>query len=322
MRAQRDVWGDTLVEIGAVDPSIVIVDGDLANSTKADKFAAAYPDRFVEVGIAEQNMVGIAFGLTTAGFRPWLSTFGVFLTHRALDPIRMLVSQTQAPVRVAGAYSGLLNGSSGKTHQDIEDLAIMRAMPNMTVLAPVDEIETAEVTRWASQHDGPVYVRLARDAVRQVLPDDYTFKLGEVITLRPGGVIALVSTGAQSSRVYEAAEILDEIGIHARVIHVPTIKPLHVPSLMEAVDGARIVITVEEHSIIGGLGGLVSETLAERFHSPRVARMGLQDAWSESGPNDFLLDKYGLSPKRVAQLVREYLNAPEATTRQIVGGNA
>ncbi|WP_426321699.1 transketolase family protein [Microbacterium sp. E-13] len=322
MKAQRDVWADTLVEIGADDPSVVIVDGDLANSTKADKFAAAYPDRFVEVGIAEQNMVGIAFGLTSAGFRPWLSTFGVFLTHRALDPIRMLVSQTQAPVRVAGAYSGLLNGSSGKTHQDIEDLAIMRAMPNMTVLAPVDEIEAAEVTRWASQHGGPVYVRLARDAVRQVLPDDYRFRLGEAVTLRTGGVVALVSTGVQSSRAYEAAELLDEVGLHVRVIHLPTIKPLHVPSFLEAVDGARIVITVEEHSIIGGLGGLVSETLAEQPNRPRVARLGLQDAWSESGPNDFLLDKYGLSPERVAEQVREYLNSADATALSTVGDAA
>lgn len=310
MRAQRDVWGDTLVEIGAYDPSIVVVDGDLANSTKADKFADAFPDRFVEVGIAEQNMVGIAFGLTTAGFRPWLSTFGVFLTHRALDPIRMLVSQTQAPVRIAGSYSGLLNGSSGKTHQDIEDLAIMRAMPNMIVLAPADEVEIAEMTRWASAHDGPVYIRIARDAVPAVLPEDYKFQLGRVVTLRPGGVVALVSTGVQSSRVNEAAAILSESHIHVRVIHVPTIKPLDVQSLLAAVDGARLVITIEEHSTIGGLGGLISETFSELTRAPRVARLGLEDKWAESGPNDFLLDKYGLSPERVADQVRGYLNSP------------
>ncbi|MCW3492705.1 transketolase family protein [Microbacterium sp. SSM24] len=319
MKAQRDVWGDTLVEIGAEDPSIVVVDGDLANSTKADKFAEAFPDRFVEVGIAEQNMVGIAFGLTTAGFRPWLSTFGVFLTHRALDPIRMLVSQTHAPVRIAGSYSGLLNGSSGKTHQDIEDLAIMRAMPNMTVLAPADEVEIAEMTRWASAHDGPVYVRIARDAVPAVLPENYQFRLGEVVTLHPGGVVALVSTGVQSSRVNEAAAILSESGIHVRVIHVPTIKPLDVHSLLAAVDGARLVITIEEHTTIGGLGGLISETLSELEGAPRVARLGLEDQWSESGPNDFLLDKYGLSPERVAEQVRGYLNSPVTL---VAGGRA
>lgn len=309
MKAQRDVWGETLVQIAESDPRVAVVDGDLANSTKADKFADAFPDRFIEVGIAEQNMVGIAFGLTTAGFRPWLSTFGVFLTHRALDPIRMLVSQTGAPVRIAGAYSGLLNGSSGKTHQDIEDLAIMRAMPNMTVLAPADEVEVAAVTRWAAEHDGPVYIRLARDAVPAVLPNDYRFMVGKVVTLRPEGSVALISTGVQSSRVNDAATILKEAGVVVRLIHVPTIKPLDVPSLRAALDGAQIVITVEEHSIIGGLGGLISETLGELSDAPRIIRLGLEDEWSESGPNDFLLDKYGLSPERVAEQVRRHLES-------------
>ena len=146
MSAQRDAWGETLVEIAGVDQRVVVVDGDLANSTKADLFAAAHPERFVEIGIAEQNMVGVAFGMSTLGYRPWLSSFAVFLTHRALDQVRMLVSQTRANVKIAGSYSGLLNGSSGKTHQDIEDLAIMRAMPGMTVLAPADEHEMRAAT--------------------------------------------------------------------------------------------------------------------------------------------------------------------------------
>lgn len=150
MKAQRLVWGETLAELAAADSRIVVLDGDLATSTRADLVADAVPDAFIQVGIAEQNMVGMAFGLTTVGYRPWLSTFGVFLTHRALDPIRVLVSQTKAPVRLAGAYTGLLNGASGKTHQDIEDLAIMRAMPNMTVLAPADEHEAEAMIRGPS----------------------------------------------------------------------------------------------------------------------------------------------------------------------------
>ncbi|WP_291049707.1 transketolase C-terminal domain-containing protein [Herbiconiux sp.] len=300
MKAQRDVWGETLVEVARTDETVMVVDGDLANSTKADLFAAAYPDRFVEVGIAEQNMVGIAFGLSTLGYRPWLSTFGVFLTHRALDPIRMLVSQTGAPVRLAGAYSGLLNGSSGKTHQDIEDLAIMRAMPNLTVIAPADEVEAAAVVRWACEHDGPVYVRLARDAVAPVLPEDYEFELGRVVQLRPGGPIALVSTGVQSSRVMQAAALLEADGVDVRVVHVPTIKPLDECSLLDALEGCSQVITVEEHSVIGGLGGLVAETLTTHGLALPVTRLGLADSWSESGPNGFLLEKYGLSPEQVA----------------------
>ncbi|WP_129785539.1 transketolase family protein [Promicromonospora panici] len=312
MKAQRDVWGDTVAEIGLTDPSIVLVDGDLANSTKADRFAREFPDRFIEVGIAEQNMVGIAFGLSTLGYRPWLSTFAVFLTHRALDPIRMLVSQTGANVRLAGAYSGLLNGSSGKTHQDVEDLAIMRAMPNMTVLAPADEVEAAAVTRWASDHEGPVYVRIARDAVRQVLPHDYTFRLGEAVTLRADGDIVLVSTGVQSSRVVEAADLLAAAGIRARVVHLPTIKPLNEASLLDSLKGASLLITVEEHTVIGGLGGAVCEVLGNYPTSPRVVRLGLDDQWSESGPDDFLLDKYGLSAQRVAEQVRSAVTTHEA----------
>ena len=150
MKAQRDVWGQTLVDLARSDSRVALVDGDLATSTKADLFAEAFPERFFEIGIAEQNMVGVAFGLSTLGYRPWLSTFGVFLTHRALDPIRMLVSQTGAPVKIAASYAGLLNGSSGKTHQDIEDLAIMRAMPGMTVIAPADAEEAEAAIRWSA----------------------------------------------------------------------------------------------------------------------------------------------------------------------------
>lgn len=162
MKAQRQVWGETLAELAGTDHRLVPLDGDLATSTRADIVADAHPESFIQVGIAEQNMVGTAFGLSTLGYRPWVSSFGVFLTNRALDQVRMLVSQTKAPVRLAAAYSGLLNGASGKTHQDIEDFAIMRAMPNMTVLAPADEIEAAHAIRWAAEHDGPVYLRRPR----------------------------------------------------------------------------------------------------------------------------------------------------------------
>ncbi|HEY8590341.1 MAG TPA: transketolase C-terminal domain-containing protein [Naasia sp.] len=313
MRAQREVWGETLALLGESDPTLVVVDGDLANSTKADLFARRFPERFVEVGIAEQNMVGIAFGLWTLGYRPWLSTFGVFLTHRALDPIRMLVSQTGASVRLAGSYSGLLNGSSGKTHQDVEDLAIMRAMPHMTVIAPADDIEAEAVTRWASDHEGPVYVRFARDAVGRVFPEGYEFIPGRTLVLRTGAEVALVSTGVQTSRVLEAAEALARQGVDAAVIHVPTLKPLDAESLLDSLGEHSTVITVEEHSVLGGLGGAVSEVVAERRPGMTVHRIGLLDEWSESGPNAFLLDKYGLSSMRVAEQVVDLLGTAGAT---------
>lgn len=304
MIAQRQAWGETVAEIAGADPTTIVLDADLATSTRSDITAAAHPDSFIQVGIAEQNMVGMAFGLSTMGYRPWVSTFGVFLTHRALDQIRMLVSQTGAPVRLCASYAGLLNGSSGKTHQDIEDLAIMRAMPKMTVIAPADEAEMRAVTRWASAHDGPVYVRVARDAVPAVFGEDHEFIPGVPRVVREGDDVVLVSTGVQTSRVLQAAELLAAGGVGARVIHLASLKPVDGDALLAQIGAAERVFTIEEHSVLGGLGGLVAEILSERERPLRVSRIGLEDRWSESAPNGFLLDRYGLSPERVAERVR------------------
>jgi transketolase len=302
MKGLRDVWADTLVALAKDDPRIVVLDGDLANSTKADKFAAAHPDRFLEMGIAEQNMVGVAVGMAALGFVPWLSSFAVFFTHRAVDPIRMLVAQTNANVKIGAAYSGLMTGFTGKTHQDIEDLAIMRAMPQMTVLAPADQYECAAMINWASDYNGPVYLRLTRDGSADVFGSDYQFAIGEVRLLRSGRHALLVSTGPQSVRCLEAANELAKQQIEVGVLHVPSIKPLNVAALLEACSAYDLIFTVEEHSIIGGLGGLVAEILSE--NSPRrVIRYGIEDKWGESAPNDFLLDKYGLSALQVSQRI-------------------
>lgn len=310
MKAQRAVWGDTLTELARTDDRIVVVDGDLATSTMAVTFAEAHPDRFVQAGIAEQNMVGIAFGMSTLGYRPWLSSFGVFLTNRALDQVRMLVSQTRAPVRLAAAYTGLLNGASGKTHQDIEDLSVMRALPNMTVLAPADETEAAAMIRWAADHDGPVYLRLARDAVADVFDDGYEFRVGAPVLLRDGGSdadVTVVSTGVQTSRTVEAITAVEAEGHRVRHVHLPTIKPLDDDALWALLDGAAQVVTVEEHSVVGGLGDVVAAVLAGHASGTRLHKVGLADSWAESGPNDFLLDKYGLSVERVADRIRAVL---------------
>ena len=302
MKALRDVFGDTLSELAQQNLSIVVLDADLANSTKADKFAQAHPDRFLEMGIAEQNMVGTAVGMATLGFVPWLSSFTVFFTHRALDPVRMLVAQTHANVKIGAAYSGLLTGYTGKTHQDVEDLAIMRAMPGMTVLAPADEFECAAMIRWATEYVGPVYLRLTRDPSPAVFRPDYSFAVGAVHQLHEGSDLLMISTGTQSSRCVEAAQELKKEGISAAVVHVPTIKPLPPEHLLSFCEKFDLIFTVEEHSRLGGLGGLVTEILSE--HSPRrVMRLGLQDEWGESAPNDFLLDKYRLSGRRVAEQI-------------------
>ena len=310
MKAQRQVWGETLAELAGTDHRVVLLDGDLATSTRADIVADAHPESFIQVGIAEQNMVGMAFGLSTLGYRPWVSSFGVFLTNRALDQVRMLVSQTRAPVRLAAAYSGLLNGASGKTHQDIEDFAIMRAMPNMTVLAPADEIEAAHAIRWAAGHDGPVYIRLARDPVPAVFDQDYTFVPGQPVPLREGGNgLLVISTGAQTARTAAALDLLNADGIRLRHLHLHTLKPADADAIIAYLARTSAVCTVEEHTVIGGLGELISDLVTRDGLGLRVTRIGLDDRWAESGSNDFLLDKHGLSPRRVADRLHGLLPA-------------
>jgi transketolase len=306
---QRDVWADTLVELGATNPDILVLDADLATSTKAEKFARAYPDRFLEMGIAEQSMVGTAVGLASLGFVPWLSSFTVFFTHRAVDQVRMSVAQTHANVKIGAAYSGLQLGFSGKTHLDVQDLAIMRAMPDMTVIAPADAAECAAVVRWATATPGPMFVRLGREAGPDVFGPDYAFQPGRVIRLREGADLLLVSTGQQTARTLVAAELLAREGIGAGVLHVPCLKPVDEAAIAEAASAVPIVVTTEEHSVLGGLGGLVAEIVTS--HEPRrVARIGIQDTWGESAPSPWLLDHHGLTPERVAERVLRELARP------------
>jgi transketolase len=304
MKALRDVFGDTLVSLGWTNPNVVVLDADLANSTKADKFAMAYPDRFLQMGIAEQNFVGVAVGLASVGFVPWLSTFTVFFTHRAIDPIRMLVAQTHANVKIGAAYSGVLTGLTGKTHHDVQDIAIMRAMPDMTVVAPADAIEGEAIIRWATEFQGPVYARLARDASPNVFDEKYSFVPGKTISLKEGSDVLMISTGPQSVRCLQAAELLQGQGVSAGVLHVPSIKPVNKEEIVRAAEEVKWVITVEEHTIYGGLGGMVAEILSEA--SPRrVIRFGIEDRWGESAPNDYLLDLFQMSPQRLSERIKQ-----------------
>ena len=299
----RDAWAETLCELAPDHPDLLVLDGDLATSTRADRFADAHPDRFLQMGIAEQNMVGVAAGLATLGYVPWLSSFAVFFTHRAIDQVRMLVAQTHANVKIGGAYTGLLTGFTGKTHQDVEDLAIMRAMPGMTVIAPADATECAAAVRWATDMRGPVYLRLARDAGPDLFDATYRFEPGRVIRVRDGSDVLIVSTGTQSARSLAAAVLLGAEGVSAGVLHVPSVKPVDAAAIADAAHHVRLVVTTEEHTILGGLGGLVAEILGER--GPRLLlRIGIADTWGESAPNAFLLDRHGLSPERVAEPAR------------------
>jgi transketolase len=304
VKALRDVFGDTLVDLGKTNSNVVVLDADLANSTKADKFAKAHPDRFFEMGIAEQNFVGVAVGMASLGFIPWLSSFTVFFTHRAIDPIRMLVAQTHANVKIGAAYAGLMTGLTGKTHQDVEDIAIMRAMPDMTVLAPADAIEGEATIRWATEHQGPVYMRLARDAAPDVFDKNYQFVPGKTIQLREGTDVLIVSTGPQSVRCVEAADLLTKEGISTGVLHIPSIKPVNKEEIVAAAEKSKLVVTVEEHTVYGGLGGMVAEILSET--SPRkVVRFGIEDRWGESAPNDYLLEQFQMSAPRLRDRIQK-----------------
>lgn len=305
-RAMREIFGETVTALADNDPRVVMLDGDLGPSTKADIFQKAHPERYIQTGLGEQNMLGMAAGLASVGMMPFISTFIAFAVVRPLDQIRVLIAQPHLNVKITGGYAGLFVGAAGKTHQVVDDISIMRAMPGMVTVSPADDVETGQVLRWAAAYDGPVYVRLVRDATQRLFDDSYTFAIGRAVVVREGTDVTLISTGAQTPRVVDAADLLARRGIRAHVLHVPTIKPLDVAALVAAAERTNFVVTVEEHSVIGGLGGAVAEALSE--HRPTIVkRIGLQDVFGQSASNDDLLDIYGLSAIRVAEQVAAHL---------------
>ena len=306
--ATRTAFGQALVELGRRDRRIVVLDGDLANSTKVDGFADAFPERFFEMGVAEQNMIGVAAGLATAGFIPFATTFAAFAANRDLDQIRVVVAQTKLHVVIVGGYAGLLIGRPGKSHVCLEDVAIMRALPNMTVLAPGDAVEARQAVVGAAGHPGPVYLRLGRDPTPVLFDERYEFRIGPAVLLREGRDVALLTSGLQAARTLAAADLLAAEGIEALVLHLPTIKPLDADAVVEAARRTGAVVTAEDHSIIGGLGSAVAEVLGERLPTP-LRRVGTPDVYAESGPNEALLEKYGLTAGRVAAAARSVLGA-------------
>jgi transketolase len=306
--AMREVFASTLVELAGEYPNLVVLDGDLANSTRAEVFEQHYPDRFLEMGIAEQNLMGVAAGLATVGFIPWLSSFAVFLVNRDLDQLRMVVAQPNLNVKIGAGYSGLFTARTGKTHQDVSDLAVMRAMPHLTVTAPADGVEARLIMRVATSSPGPWYVRLVRDATPTIFGDDYAYVPGAVMTLRFGTDLTLVGTGTQTGRALEAARLLEAEGISTDVLHVPTLKPLDLAAIVASAAKTGAVVTTEEHTIIGGLGSAVAEILGEHRPTP-LRRHGLADRYGESGSNDDLIRKYGLSPEHVAEAARSLLRS-------------
>ena len=299
MMAQRDVFADTLIELIDGNEDVYVLDGDLANSTKADKVSRERPDHFLEMGIAEQNMMGVAAGMASCGLIPWLSSFACFLVNRDLDQLRVVVAQPGLNVKIGAAYSGLLTGKTGKTHQEVSDLAVMRAMPNLTVLAPADGVEVRLAMLAATEVEGPVYLRLTRDPHPVIFAADHPFEIGRAYVVREGTDVTIVATGEQTVRALQAASMMAERGISAHVVHVPTLKPLDIEGIVAAAGKTGRVLTAEDHSVIGGLGGAVAEVLGEHQPTP-MKRLGLRDCFGESGDNADLLEKYGLTARHVA----------------------
>ena len=297
--ATRDAYGEALAELGAVNENIVVLEADLSKSTKTSDFKKVYPERFFNMGIAEQNMIGTAAGFAAAGKTPFASTFAVFAAGRAYDQIRNSIAYPNLNVKIAATHAGLTVGEDGGSHQMLEDIALMRALPNMTVIVPADGIETKQAIKAAAELEGPVYIRLGRPKVPVLFGDDYKFEIGKGVVLKEGTDVTLVGTGIMVSKAVEAAELLAAEGISAAVVNISTIKPLDAELIIAQAQKTGAVVTCEEHTICGGLGSAVAEVLVENCPVP-MARVGVEDKFGESGLPDELLEKYGLSASNIA----------------------
>lgn len=296
----RQGFSDALIELGAEHMTVVVLDCDVGRSTLTSRFGDAYPHRFFDCGIQEANMVGIAAGLALEGYVPFATGFGVFLTCRAMDQIRNSIAYPRLNVKIAATHCGITVGEDGASHQAIEDIALMRAIPNMTVIVPGDYEEARLATRAAAGMDGPVYLRFGRGDAPVINGIHDGFRIGKAKALKGGTDLTIVATGTMVGEALQAAETLVAQGCSTRVVHMPTVKPLDGEMLLEAARETKGMITIEEHSLIGGLGEAVSGFLAEHHPTP-VKRIGLQDVFGQSGRADALLDYYGLDARHIVR---------------------
>ena len=305
--ATRESYGNALVELGKEKDNLYVLDADLAEATKTGIFKKAFPDRHIDCGIQECNMVGIAAGLAATGKVPFCSSFAMFAAGRAYEQVRNSVAYPHFNVKIGATHAGISVGEDGASHQCLEDLALMRAIPGMVVLNPADDIEAKAAVRAAYEHEGPVYLRFGRLAVPVINDNpDYKFEIGKGITLREGKDVTIVATGLEVGESLEAAKQLEADGISAEVINIHTIKPLDVDLIVSSAKKTGKVVTVEEHSVIGGLGSAVAEALSEKAPTP-LKRIGTYDTFGESGPAVELLAKYGLDAAGIAKQVKEFI---------------
>ncbi|MFQ6879336.1 MAG: transketolase family protein [Oscillospiraceae bacterium] len=305
--ATRESYGNALVELGKEHDNLVVLDADLAEATKTGMFKKAFPERHIDCGIAESNMIGIAAGLASTGKVPFCSSFAMFAAGRAFEQVRNSVGYPHLNVKIGATHAGISVGEDGASHQCNEDIALMRVIPGMTIINPSDDVEAKAAVKAAYEMEGPVYLRFGRLAV-PVINDrpDYKFEIGKGIVLREGSDVTIIATGLEVNESLEAAKMLEADGISAQVINIHTIKPLDTELVVSAAKKTGKVVTVEEHSVIGGLGGAVAETLAEQCPT-KMLRIGVMDTFGESGPAVKLLEKYGLDAAGIYGKVKAFL---------------
>ncbi len=303
-KATRQAYGDYLVKLGEKNPNLVVLDADLSGATKTNIFKKAYPERHFNVGIAEANLMGMAAGLATAGKVPFASTFAIFGAGRAYEIIRNSICYPKLNVKIALTHAGISVGEDGGSHQSVEDIALMRVLPNMTVLSPADAIETEKMLDAAMAIEGPVYIRLGRSDVPVLFDESYHFELGKASMMKSGSDVTIIATGLMVALAMEAADQLKEEGISAQVINMGSIKPIDVDAIKQAALTTGAIVTAEEHSIIGGLGGAVAEVLGDEAPVP-LERVGVKDLFGQSGKVAPLMEKYGLTANAIVAAAKK-----------------
>lgn len=309
--SMRSAYGQALVELGRSHPDVVVLSADVSNSDHTYMFREVFPERFFDVGIAEQSLVDVAVGLAYTGRIPFASTFAFLIATRALEMVRTHLCYGEANVKLMGAYAGLSDSFDGPTHHSITDVAIMRSLPNMTVVVPSDPVALGKLLPQAAEWKGPLFMRLNRNPVPLLFDDGYKPQIGKAVTLREGADLTLVCNGVLVDRCLQAAEKLAKQGISARIIEVHTVKPLDTETLIRAAQETGAIVTAEEHSVVGGLGAAVAEAVSELFPVP-VKRVGIQDRFAESGPYEQLLDRYGMSVQDIVSSAELALAAKRA----------
>lgn len=306
-KATRQAYGEALVELGKINENVVVLDADLTKSTKTNMFQKEFPERHFNMGISEADMIGTAAGFATCGKIAFASTFAMFAAGRAYEQIRNSVAYSKLNVKIAPTHAGISVGEDGGSHQMIEDIALMRAIPNMVVLSPADGVETKKMIFAAAEYNGPVYIRMGRLDVETIFDEEtYTFEIGRANVLKQGNDLAIIATGLMTYEAIKAAEELERKGIKARVINCGSIKPLDKETIMAAAKETKFIITAEEHNIIGGLGGAVSELLSENYPT-KVLKLGINDEFGQSGKAQELLEKYGLTAARIVEIAESNL---------------